>query len=151
LRNKCFSRFEYYIFCILYPFMTYLLSLPRRKHRFQVSLFCCVRICCRCNPLSRVVCRPLCSSGCLFLLNYTVIMSHYVRRKLLHSLLHRFDILFLIDYISPDLEIPSEVQVYESLRELKPALNYEVTVFIHQISGYSIVEPHERYFYSIPI
>jgi hypothetical protein len=29
--NKCFSRFEYHMFYVLYPFVTYLLSLPRRN------------------------------------------------------------------------------------------------------------------------
>jgi hypothetical protein len=28
-RNKCFSRFEYHMFYVLYQFATYILSLPR--------------------------------------------------------------------------------------------------------------------------
>jgi hypothetical protein len=28
-RNKCFSGFEYHMFYVLYPFVTYLLTLPR--------------------------------------------------------------------------------------------------------------------------
>jgi hypothetical protein len=27
-RNKCFFRFEYHMFYVLYPFVTYLLALP---------------------------------------------------------------------------------------------------------------------------
>jgi hypothetical protein len=29
-RNKCFSRLEYHMFYVLYPFVTYLLTLPRK-------------------------------------------------------------------------------------------------------------------------
>jgi hypothetical protein len=32
-RNKMFSRFEYHMFYVLYPFVTYLLTLPRNERR----------------------------------------------------------------------------------------------------------------------
>jgi hypothetical protein len=36
-RNKCFFRFEYHIFYVLYPFVTYLLTLP---HIYKMKLSC---------------------------------------------------------------------------------------------------------------
>jgi hypothetical protein len=30
--NVFFFRFEYHMFCVLYPFLTYLLTLPRTYH-----------------------------------------------------------------------------------------------------------------------
>jgi hypothetical protein len=48
----------------------------KRKHCFQ-QFVSCLRISCSENQLSRVVYRPLHSSGWLHLLNYTLIMSHY--------------------------------------------------------------------------
>jgi hypothetical protein len=33
--NVFLSRFEYYIFYVLYPFVTYLLTLPRKRFRFN--------------------------------------------------------------------------------------------------------------------
>jgi hypothetical protein len=47
-------------------------------HHFQQFPFCCACIWCHCNQLSCVVCWPLCSSGWLLLLNYTVITSQYL-------------------------------------------------------------------------
>jgi hypothetical protein len=39
LRNKCFSRFEYHIFYVFYPFMIYLLILRRNMNFLLLCLY----------------------------------------------------------------------------------------------------------------